>query len=221
MPRVIALTFTFGLLWSAPTAHAGMCIGEDETAKGVASLEAMAKNPKANDDRGCFEDSAGKYPKYAPRVLAGCEKILARTPNDVSCIDVVIRLGKHVLAGVDLFDAIASWKIDIWEWQHEDRTTVLLGRLGDPRGLARIVETWKAAIPEAKTRERKKWASSLSAWSGWRQDAARALGEHGGADDKAFLEDQAAATKDKYVKQACVDAIAAIDKRLTAAAPKP
>ncbi len=38
----------------------------------------------------------------------------------------------------------------------------------------------------------------------------------GGAAEKPFLEEQAKATKDGFVRKACLDAVAAIDKRLAA-----
>jgi hypothetical protein len=92
---------------------------------------------------------------------------------------------------------------------------ILLGKLGDRPAAPLIMEVWNANVDEAQKREKRKWASSMMAWSGWRKDAAQALG--GCADVKAFLDEQAKATKDKYLRQACLDAIAAIDKRLAPA----
>jgi len=201
------------------TAHAGM---DCDAAASVKSLETVAKDPKATPEDPyayCLPGIVEQEPKYSARVLAACSKILARDPKDTLCIQLAIRLGKKEHAGVDLYAAVASWKIDVWSWDRGDLTVFLLGKLGDSRAAPLIADVWKATVDEAQKREKKKWSSSMMAWAGWRKDAAQALGEVGGADDKAFLDEQAQATKDKYVRQACLDAIAAIDKRL--APPKP
>jgi len=90
--------------------------------------------------------------------------------------------------------------------------------MGDPRGVALVVDAWKAAIPRAEEREKRR--DSMQGWSVWRQSAAEALGMIGGKDEIPFLEEQAKATKDIFVAKACRDAIAAIQKRL-AAKPAP
>jgi len=53
----------------------------------------------------------------------------------------------------------------------------------------------------------------MNSWAAWRLSAAAALGITGGADARAFLDEQAKATIDRGVKRACAAAIAAIDKR--------
>jgi HEAT repeat protein len=74
-----------------------------------------------------------------------------------------------------------------------------------------IIEIWKATLPLADERQKKH--RSMSSWSSWRQGAAEALGALGSKDDIAFLEEQAKATRDSYVADACRAAIKAIDKR--------
>jgi hypothetical protein len=217
----LGVLFVLGCVsWStAGTAHAGMVCDD---AVSVKSLETVAKDPKATPEDPyayCLPGIVEQESKYGARVLAACSKILARDPKGVLCIELAVRLGKKEYAGVDLYAAVAGWKIDVWNWDRGDLTLILLGKLGDHRAAPLIVDAWKANLDEAQKREKKKWASSMMAWSGWRKDAAAALGAVGGADDKAFLDEQAQATKDKYVRQACLDAVAAIDKRL--APPKP
>lgn len=201
------------------TAHAGL---DCEDAASVKSLETMAKDPKAVPEDPyayCLPGLLEREPKHAPRVLAACSKILARAPKDALCIQLAVQLGKKEHAGVDLYAAVASWKIDVWNWDRGDLTVILLGKLGDSRAAPLIMDVWKANLDEAQKREKKKWPSSMMAWSGWRKDAAQALGAVGGADVRAFLDEQAKATKDKYLRQTCQDAIAAIDKRLAAPPP--
>lgn len=79
----------------------------------------------------------------------------------------------------------------------------------DPRAVPLIAETWKATLPVAE-----KWrrgSGYLIEWSSWRQLAAATLG---GADEEGFLDEQAKATKDRYVARACRDGAAAIRARL-------
>lgn len=204
---------------SAAAAEAGACLDEGEALDGVKSLEKRAKDPKSAGDsypEFCARQVPESYPKLGKRVSAACEKILKREPKDELCIDLSVQLGHKQWGGVDLYEAVSSRKIDPWSWQHVDMTVFLLGKLGDSRAAPLLVAAWKGHIEEAAKREKKKWRGSIIAWSGWRQDAARALGAVGGAEDKAFLEEQANATKDKFVRKACTDAIAAIDKRLAA-----
>jgi hypothetical protein len=214
------------LATSATAAEAGACLGEDEALDGVKMLEKRAKDPKADADSYpafCVRQVPESYPKLGKRVAAACEKILTREPKHELCIDLSVQLGHKQWGGVDLFEAVSSRKIDPWSWQHVDMTVFLLGKLGDPRAAPLLVAAWKGNLEEAAKREKKKWRSSMMAWGGWRQDAARALGAVGGAEDKPFLEEQSKATKDKFVRQACTDAMAAIDKRLATkpAAPAP
>jgi hypothetical protein len=200
-------------------AHAGMVCDQ---AASVKALEAVAKDPKATSEEPyayCLPDIVEHEPRYVARVLAACDKILARNAKDALCVELAVRLGKKEHGGVDLYAAVASWKMDVWNWDRGDLTVILLGKLGDSRAAPLIVDFWKAHMEEAQRREKKKLPSSMMAWTGWRKDAAQALGAVGGADEKAFLDEQAKATKDKYLRQACLDAIAAIDKRLTPAAP--
>jgi hypothetical protein len=126
------------------------------------------------------------------------------------------KLGAH-----DLFTAALEPPDDPLAYQGNvgfgvSRTQVL-GRMGDPRGAAVIVERWKAALPRAEQQAKRRHA--MMSWSVWRQDAAAALGAVGGKEDLAFLDEQAKATKDRFVAKACRDAIAAIEKRLAPAAP--
>jgi hypothetical protein len=217
-PALLALIVHISLA-TAGTAYAGLFCDD---AASVKALEAVARNPKATSEEPyeyCLPGIVEQEPKYGTRVLEACSKILARDPKDALCIQLAVRLGKKEHAGVDLYAAVSSWKIDVWSWDRGDLTMSLLGKLGDGRAAPLIMDVWKANLEEAQKREKKHWGSSMMAWAGWRKDAAEALGAVGGADAKAFLDEQGKATKDKYVHQACLDAIAAIDKRLAKPAP--
>jgi hypothetical protein len=209
------------LAGSASVAAAGICVGEGEIEDSVKALEQVAKNPKAKPEpsywEACVRGVPEHYPQFGKRVTAACEKMLSRDPKYVMCIEVGAHLGHKQLAGVDFYSEISSRKLDPWLWHHIDLNVFLLGKIGDPRATPLIVEAWKANLEEAAKREkRKNKAASMMQWSGWRQDAARALAIVGGAAEKPFLEEQAKATKDGFVRKACLDAVAAIDKRLAA-----
>jgi hypothetical protein len=218
----LRIAVALAVLCMTGTARAGMGFGEDDYLNAVKALEGMVQDPKAAPqamDRFCLSSVPEARPRYVPRVLSACSKILERNPKDALCTELAVRSGKKELVGIDLLSAVAGWRVDVWNWDGNDLALTLFVVLGDSRAAPQIVAAWNANIEEAVRREKRRWSSSMRAWAGWRKDAAEALGKLGGADDKGFLAEQAKATKDTYVRQACLDAIAAIDKRLAHATP--
>ena len=219
------------ILSAATEARAGACLGEDEIVDDIVRLEAYAKDPKATITgyycvRVAFGDQDDIVPpsdrkKLQGRIEKACTAILTRDHADAECIELAVRLGKKSLAGVDLFDVVSKYKADIWDWDRWSPMLWMLGELGDPRGAQLIRDEWTAAIEVAAKYEKAHRHELMMAWAGWRKDAAEMLGKLGAAADKTFLEEQAAATKDPYVKQACLDGAKAIERRLSAAPPPP
>lgn len=218
---VVVFASVLGCGWFEGIAEAGLiCMDEQDLADSVKALEALATNPKSkifNDaDRLCLTIIAttDEPNQLRPRVLAACATTLERDPGDALCVELGVLLGKKQIGTVVLFDVVASWKINVWNWAGGDLVVNLIEKLGDPRGAPIVVDVWKASIAEAEKREKKKWGSAMMAWAGWRKDAAAALGAIGGVTERAFLDEQSKATKDRYVRAACLDAIAVLDKRL-------
>ncbi|HTR50928.1 MAG TPA: hypothetical protein VMJ10_09500 [Kofleriaceae bacterium] len=233
-PLVIALA----LVAATRPAAAGACLDLADDTDDLHKLEAFAarKGKQKQPDDGnkpwlCVElamgndaiidGSTGNYDKVATRrlherAIAACTKVLDRDDDPGECVVIVAAGGLVKVGGHDIFALVGKLPEDPIEnagglgWTR----TMLYGAMNDPRSAAAVVEMWKAAIPRADRRE-KLHRGSMADWSGWRQDAAGVLGKLGGADEKAFLEEQALATKDKYVAQACRDAAAAIAKRLS------
>lgn len=214
MPRTLALVFV--MMLAASRAWAGLDC-DPETA--VKDVEAAAKDKaKAADaERNySFLCSEGVADKWKPRIGKACEKILDRDgEKNNPCVVVAasagfVKLGKH-----DLFELVGKMPEDPIEYDGGVgfRKTDLYVAMGDARGAAAIIDMWKAAIPRAEVRE-KKHRQSMADWSSWRQSAALNLGKLGDADAKAFLEEQAKATVDTHVRDACNDAAAAIAKRI-------
>src|SRR4051812_6299825 len=213
MARLLVLVV---LIATAGRAWAGLDC-DPETA--VKDVEAAAKDKAkaAEAERNySFLCAEGLAAKWKPRIGKACEKILDRDGEKGNpCIVVAasagfVKLGKH-----DLFELVGKIPEDPIEYDGGVgfRKTDLYAGMGDPRGSAAIVEMWKAAIPRADARE-KKHRQSMVDWSSWRQSATVNLGKLGDADAKAFLEEQAKATKDTHVRDACNDAAAAIAKRI-------
>lgn len=217
--------FAAGLLaLAAPRAEAGMfCAAREDFMLSAADLEAFAK-----DRRDAVETTSAiclrtgvsppepglEIPKnYAARVEKACATILARDSGDALCIELGVWMGKSEIGGVVLLEAALGWKLDPWSWDGYGTPVWVLGKIGDARAATKIMETWKANLPVADKRQKRGW--SLQAWAGWRKDAAEAIGKVGVAEHATFLREQAAATKDRYVKKACLDAAAVIDKRVT------
>ena len=213
MARLLVLVV---LVASAGRAWAGLDC-DSETA--VKDIEAAAKDKaKAVDaERNySFLCAEGLAAKWKPRIGKACEKILDRDGEKGNpCVVVAasagfVKLGKH-----DLFELVSKIPEDPIEFDGGVgfRVTDLYAAMADPRGGPAIVEMWKAAIPRAAARE-KKHRQSMADWSSWRQSAAVNLGKIGDADAKLFLEEQAKATVDTHVRDACNDAAAAIAKRI-------
>lgn len=213
---VIALDLAGG-----PAAFCDSCPpGESDT--GMKAIEAFAKDktktPVGNSSPWvCVENDAQRLAK---RVLAACATILDRDGDKSPCIDLVATAGVAKLGTHDIYAVVSAYPDD--PLNHEGtwgRGTLfeMFRAMRDPRGLALIIERWRATIPRVE--KLKKGAEGFTAWSGWRQLAASVIGDLGGADEVTFLDEQAKATVDVYVAQACRDAMAAIDKRLKAKAP--
>lgn len=208
-PLVILLAF-------ARPALAGLDC-DPETA--VKDIEAAAKDKAKVEDADrnySFLCSEGLPAKWRPRIGKACEKILDRDGDKTNpCIVVAASNGFAKLGKHDLFELVGKIAEDPIESEGGVgyRKCDLYAAMGDPRGVAAIIDAWKAAIPRAEARE-KKHRQSMADWSSWRQDAAMNLGKIGDADAKAFLEEQAKATVDTHVRDACNDAAAAIARRI-------
>lgn len=210
----------------AGTAHAGVCLSEDEANDGMAAIEAFAKDrskAQAIDDSYgwlCVELDAIRL---RPRIERACRKILDRDGLKSRCAHLAGAAGIAKLGAHDLYAFAIAQPDDPITYADSGlgvTRTTMLGRMGDPRAVPVIVERWKAAIPRAAKLEKRRHA--MMSWSLWRQHAAATLGALGGKDEIAFLGEQAKATKDRFVAKACRDAIAAIEKRLApATTPRP
>ncbi len=228
-PMMMRMVVAAMILSAATEARAGACLGEDEIVGEIVQLEAYAKDPKATIDgylcvRVAFGDDDDIVPaahrkKLQARIEKACTTILTRDHTDAECIELAVWLGKKSLGGVTLFDVVSKYKIDIWSWDRWTPMLWMLGQLGDPRGAPIIRDAWTAAIEVAAKYEKAHRHGDMQAWAGWRKEAAETLGMLGVAADKTFLEEQAAATKDRYVKQSCLDAAKAIEHRLSLATP--
>ena len=201
-------------------ARAGVCLSDEEREADMRLVEAYAKDRSAG---GRVDEAYGwlcvsGQPKLATRVRAACETILDRDGDKRDgglhpCVIAAAASGVATLGKHDLFALIGTMTEDPIESDGGVgfTKTGLLGRMGDPRGANVIVDMWKAAIPRAEARE--KHHGHMADWSSWRQLAALSLGMVGDADTAAFLREQSKATVDTHVRDACLDAATAIDKR--------
>lgn len=220
MIRPVFLSIAVVCLAWAP-AQAGL---HCELPGAVKTLERIAAKPNArlspaDEYYGLCLAGVARVPKLRTRFEAACSVILARDPKHYVCVDIAARSGIKQLGGIDVFDAVGVvMRIDPFAMGDADGQAIILYRtLADPRALPIVVQVWKDNLAKAAKRERR--PQSMVAWSAWRQEAAKILGMFGGLEDKAFLDEQRAGTKDKYVRRACADAIRAIEQRLAAANP--
>jgi hypothetical protein len=203
----------------ARTAYAGVCVDSSEADEAMKEIEAFARNKSKGSGHiswVCVEMDAVRL---KARIERACRTILDRDGIQSPCTLVAASAGITKLGDHDLYAAVSGKPDDPLLYDTNDHygsTTKTLGRMGDPRAVQVIVESWKAAIPRAEQKQKDRLA--MASWSVWRQRAASVLGTLGGKDEIAFLDEQARATKDRFVAKACRDAIAAIEKRL---APPP
>jgi len=209
---MMRLAITLTLCLSATPVRAGL---DCDTKAEIVELEALAKNKAANSEQIWF-CLPGSDASLKPRIEKACTTIIKRDGDKSPCVQDAAAAGFGKLADRDLVPLVAALDEDPIEesGRFGYYRATLLARIGDPRGAKLIVDWWKEAQPRADAREKKH--REMASWSSWRRFAAEALGGLGGAEDQAFLEDQAKATKDKHVAQACRDGAAAIAKRLAA-----
>lgn len=214
------LSFGVVLTWSTG-AFAGACVNDLENDQAMAAIEAYAKSAKAVAsadalDWDCPERDAVRL---RSRIERACRALLDRDGMGSPCARLAAVAGFGKLGKHDLYEMAVKLPEDPVRWQpiQSSPRATILGRIGDPRGVSVIVDTWKAAIPRAEGSAARR--DSMQAWSVWRQAAAAALGAIAGRDQIAFLEAQAQATQDRHVAGACRSAILAIQKRADAAAP--
>lgn len=220
----LALAFVLSFA-AARTASAGVCLSEEEANQDMQLIEVFAKDKSKGKEVDeaygwlCVQMDALRF---KPRIERACKAILDRDGIKSPCTIVAASAGFARLGAHDVYAAVMQISEDPIASAGGAGLSkmTMVGRMGDPRAVPVILETWKAAIPRAEQREKRRL--EMGSWSLWRQDAAGALGRLGGKDELAFLDEQAKATKDRFVAKACRDAIAAIEKRLAAAAaPKP
>jgi len=211
MTRIVVALLV--ILGASRSAHAGWECPENH-AESIRGIEAYARTPKVapEPDFLCAGDVAREF---APRVAKACAKIIDRNDSMTdSCIDLAAFAGLTQVGDHDIFQLVADRKENALDYPGGfwwERLT-FLHEMGDPRAVPIIVQQWKDTIPKAV---KKHGNNAVTSWVMWRRDAAKALGDLGGQDEIAFLEEQAAAAgKAKVVKAACEEAIAKIWKRL-------
>jgi hypothetical protein len=201
------------LVASAHPALAGMC-DEGNAVDELRDLERYAKHPDGQRPSFwhlCIDQIIATQPKLTERFLAACEKVLETDHKLGECVQWPITFGKKQLGKTDLFDIIEeAFTMDPLGW--ESQPALLYIKLDDPRAVPRFVAAWKAQA--AKKPPRASWQQQ--GWDRFRGGAARFLGKHGAADEKAFLSEQLAAIHDPALAGTIRKAIAAIDARLAA-----
>ncbi|HEU4729378.1 MAG TPA: hypothetical protein VFT22_15860 [Kofleriaceae bacterium] len=193
--------------------HAGMC-PDDYGEQALRAIESYAGDPsKGRPDLWpfCMEQVIAVQPNKAARFLAACDKIVQHDPTYPVCVQWAIQLGRKQLGKLDLFDLVEqAFTLDPLVW--ETKPPLLYAKLDDPRAVARLVAAWKAQA--AKRPPKAPWQQE--GWERFRRGTAKFLGKRGGATEKAFLEEQLAATRDAGIAGAIRSAIAAIDARAAA-----
>jgi hypothetical protein len=152
--------------------------------------------------------------RFDKRVAAACKKILARSDADETCLIALVDRQKRTDFDGPLFDRVAKLSREPWPANSHPTAFRLFRVLADERAVALVVQSWRDAIPIADAKEKQHAHEAMLYWAAWRQEAAVTIGALSTSpDDAEFLRAQARATRDSYVRAACLDAAGAIDKR--------
>ena len=226
-PTILSIVRNFFLslslvLAAAHDAFAGACINAYENDMAMEGIEAFAKDRKSGPrveelNWDCAETDAIRL---KARIERACRVILDRDGSKSPCARLAAVAGFAQLGKHDIYTLALNLPEDPVAWESVQGITrvTMLGRMGDPRGVKVILETWNAAMPRAE--QSAKRHDRMQAWSLWRQQAAAALGAIGSPAEIAFLDAQAKATQDTYVAKECRKAIAAIEKRAATQLPR-
>lgn len=209
MLRALPIALAAGLLLAARPAWAGYC-GEEGMMAAVNELEAYARKPgkeKPTLYHLCMEEMESE-PKLQQRILAGCTKVLAREPDFAPCVQWSVTYGAKKLGDVELFGKVGElFKLD--PFVGEDFPLTLYLSLDDARAVPLALEAWKAALLDKRAaKDRYRYS-----FTKFRHAAIKLMARHGGAGERAFLDEQGKAIKDRGIKKAIGKAIAEIDKR--------
>jgi hypothetical protein len=187
-------------------AYAGDC---HEGGPLVAAVEAYARKPGTQVPELsslCMEQGVVPSKPLAKRLIAACDVIVAREASR-DCVYWSTVLGAKQLGGKEMIDQLAAQvPLDPFHFA----TVEAYEKLDDPRAVPLVVAAWQAGLAD-KRAKKAFYAEDLARW---RHAGARILGKHGGAAERAFLDDQVQTLGDRGVKKACRAASAAIAKRL-------
>ena len=193
----------------AAAARAGEC-DRDSAVEMVREFEVYAKQPGSEKpwvSHICFEDQILDSKPLAKRFIAACDTIIAREKTYKDCVRWSSMAGAKQLGGKDIVDLLAAqYPLDSFDYN----TAETYERIDDPRVAAMLIVAWKAGLADKRAGK----ANVADDLARWRHAAARALGAHGGADEKAFLDEQVKTIKDRGVRKECQAASDAIAKRL-------
>jgi hypothetical protein len=206
--------FCLVMVLAARPAWAGYC-DEDGAKATVEGLEAYAKKKGKEEpslDHICM-DAVGELPKLMKRTIAACAKVIEREPQFAQCVEWSARFGAKQLGTVELFGKVGElFKND--PFLYGLQALEIYDALGDARAVPLVVEAWKTALLDKRAKQERHAYTFLK----WRHAAIKIFAKLGGASERTFLEEQAAAIKDRGLLRAIKKAIAEIDKR--AAQPK-
>jgi hypothetical protein len=216
----IATAALFATAVAVAPVYAGLdCVDEsalkdiESLAKGQTTAEVLEQNYAWL----CAEGAVAQNQRFRPRVEKACTKILDRDGDKSECVTLAAAAGFTVLGKHDIFDLVGKLVEDPLESSGASGFSrgMLYAHMADPRGAKILTDWWTVMIPRADAREKRH--RSMAGWSSWRQYTAAALAKIGDADTATFLAEQAKATKDTHVRDACNAAAAEIRQRL---APK-
>jgi hypothetical protein len=225
-PVARSSAFALALLGAGSSAHAGICLSDEENNEYVEQLEKFARGKAPAPDTTWALCSAGSA-KLRARVVTACKGVIKgfeprrkleglseqetqRFRNQAQCVLALAHAKVAEASGVDVVAALlASSKWELFQEQG-DKLEALV-HSGDPRALPFFREKLRQHLDTVAGKPLKGWKAN--AWFYWQRSGLYALRELGDASDLPLVEELGKAGKDKRLPKLVAKAQAAIAAR--------
>ncbi len=216
---VLAVVATAGL------ARAGLTCDAEEMKDFLGALEKYAKGPAPMDliqdgyDCGWIGHANDAYKE---RFFLACTAILARRGADpdvkTQCAHIALDAGRTSLGAVDLFGVFRESDLDPVD-DHAPDYLAAMAASGDARARTVIVDHYRKYLARAAKKPPK--GSAADSWVKWQVRVLGTLEKVGTAEDRPFVDEVTASTKERKVLEAAARLAAALDAKSARPASNP
>ena len=221
---LMVVTAVLGSL--ATTAHAGVCLDDEELGGYVAELERHAKGGPAPSEYWllCLKGNA----TFQSRVVKACSKIVEgydakkrvvwdeanleasqRASTQAGCVRALAAAGVIKVGALDTVEILLAAKWGLFDEVTDEISTLLSS--GDARVKPFLVSKVQAHLATVRAKPLRGWKAE--SWNRWQRAVLGVLAEQGDAADVALIDELLSASRDKRVRKAAEKAKAKIASR--------